>query len=84
MFGLDHSCTDAGTDTGYTQPDSGRHACAHVGISIRTPESGNSVKNSAALPFSGPNCGDVSGEGFGTESDLELELVQSSANFDCN
>ena len=49
-----------------------------------TPESGNSVKNSAALPFSGPNCEDVSGEGFGTESDLELELVQSSANFDCN
>ena len=35
-------------------------------------------------PLSGPNCEDVLSEGFGTESDLELELVERLARFGCN
>ena len=32
----------------------------------------------------GPNCEDGSSEGFGNESDLELELVERPARCDCN
>ena len=42
------------------------------------------VCRASVREFSGPNCEDDSSEGFGTESDLELELVERPARFDCN
>ena len=42
------------------------------------------VCRASVREFSGPNCEYNSSEGFGTESDLELELVERPARFDCN